>query len=237
MPLASTASPLEALWVVVVLFGLLAHLVALALVIGDWEVLRRSGLNGARRVVARGAVVHGIGRLFVSLAFLSAGWIALLTPPRPASADVRYAMVALGLLVGSLALTAVALYDLREREILRAALAQRRAAIDPSLDGIVAMDERGQIIDFNIGAERLWGWTSAEVVGKDVAMLMPERFRAAHSAGVARYLKTGQGSALGKPLRLALQRRNGSQQLISITITAADGPDGIHFVAIVREAD
>lgn len=238
MPTSANASPLEIAWTAIVALGLLAHLVALVLALGDQRALQRSGLNGARQVVARGAVVHSVARLLISLAFLLAGWIALMTPPRPHSdLDDAYALVALGLLVGSVVLTLAALYDLRERVLLRRALAQRRAAIDPNLDGLVALDVNGRIVEFSAGATRLWGWSRAEIVGQPATLLMPPRFRDAHTAGINRYLRTGQSVLLGKPVRLTLLRKDRTERVVAITITASDGPDGIRFLAVVREAD
>ena len=71
-----------------------------------------------------------------------------------------------------------------ETEAAAASLAQReahlRSILDTVPDAMVVIDEAGLIRDFSPAAERTFGWTAAEVIGRDVSLLMPEPHRAAH---------------------------------------------------------
>lgn len=58
-------------------------------------------------------------------------------------------------------------------------------------DGIITIDHRSTILSANPAVERIFGWSPAELVGRPLATLMPERFREAHDAGIARFLATG----------------------------------------------
>ena len=73
----------------------------------------------------------------------------------------------------------------------------RKAAIlDSVLDCIVTMDARGIVIEFNDAAARTFGYTKAEAIGRSLAdLIIPQRFRERHRAGLARYLATGEGDA------------------------------------------
>src|SRR5690606_1309290 len=71
-----------------------------------------------------------------------------------------------------------------ETEAAAAGLARReahlRSILDTVPDAMVVIDEQGLIRDFSQAAERMFGWTAAEVAGRNVRMLMPEPYRAAH---------------------------------------------------------
>ncbi|MEP6730833.1 MAG: PAS domain-containing sensor histidine kinase [bacterium] len=60
-------------------------------------------------------------------------------------------------------------------------------------DAVIALDHEQRIIFFNEGAERIFGWSAAEVGGRLIDVLLPERFRAAHHGHVRNF-----GAALGR---------------------------------------
>ena len=62
---------------------------------------------------------------------------------------------------------------------------------DSSPDAIIAIDEASTILSVNGAAERLFGHAAAELVGRPLAVVMPERYHTAHAAGIGRYLATG----------------------------------------------
>ena len=85
----------------------------------------------------------------------------------------------------------VVVHDVTERQRAEAALAQsetRKAAVlDSVLDCIVTMDADGMVIEFNAAAERTFGYTKAEAIGRALAeLIIPPPLRAAHAAGLAR---------------------------------------------------
>lgn len=237
MTLMRTASPVEVLWTATTLIGLLAHLGGLSIALRDELARRRARVNGARQIAATTAIVHAAGRLLIAALYLGGGVIALLTPERDEPverAGVQLIMVAL--VIGNAILTALGIYDLEARRQLLAALARRRAVIDAQLDGIICMDDEGRVVSFNAGAERLWGWRAADVVGQPVATLLPERFRAAHEAGYKRYLATGATTILGHTIRVPLLHLDGTERLVQLTLAEQPGPDGTRFVATVKES-
>ena len=64
---------------------------------------------------------------------------------------------------------------------------QYRDLIDSAPDGFVVVDREGKIVLVNLQAERMFGYPRAELIGQQVEMLIPTRFRANHPAHVARY--------------------------------------------------
>ncbi|MDH4286128.1 MAG: PAS domain S-box protein, partial [Gallionella sp.] len=68
---------------------------------------------------------------------------------------------------------------------------QLRAIIHNVMDGIIMINESGEIHGFNPAAEQIFGYSQQEIMGKNVNMLMPEPHRNQHDAYISRYLSTG----------------------------------------------
>jgi PAS domain S-box-containing protein len=114
--------------------------------------------------------------------------------------------------------------------------ARLRAIFDSAQDAIVTMDLDGIIGDFNPMAERMFGWAREEAVGRRLSeLVIPERHRPAHEAGLARYREAGQGPALGKTLELSALRRSGDEFPVELSISAVGpGPHGL-FSGFIRD--
>jgi two-component system sensor kinase FixL len=85
-----------------------------------------------------------------------------------------------------------------------------RTVIETAVDGIVVIDARGRMMLYNRAAERLFGYTAEEVLGRNVSMLMPEPYRGEHDAYVERYLKTGEARIIGIGREVTALRKDGS---------------------------
>ncbi|MBC7982987.1 MAG: PAS domain-containing sensor histidine kinase [Candidatus Obscuribacterales bacterium] len=101
-----------------------------------------------------------------------------------------------------------------------AASAIRIAAImDNVPEGIITIDERGTIVSLNAAITRLFGYTDAELLGKNITVLMPAAARAAHTAGLKHYVQTHEKRLVGRgPAELSAQRRDGSEFPIELTL-------------------
>ena len=125
----------------------------------------------------------------------------------------------------------------KEREAaVRQADARTRAMLDAALDGVVMIDHRGAIIEFNPAAERIFGYEREAVVGRQmVDLIVPPAYRAAHSAGFQRYLATGESTVLGRRIEIRAMRADGSEFPLELSIAAVDVGGEPVFTAYVRD--
>jgi PAS domain S-box-containing protein len=176
-------------------------------------------------LIAYRTVVNPIGRLSRSVA----GGASLDARPVPVGGPSEVA--ALGEAFNGMIATVHS--ELAER---RRAEDQVRGMIDAALDAVVGMDQNGEVIEWSRQAEATFGWTKAEVVGKPlVELIIPERYRSAHRAGLERYRRTGTGAVIGKRLELEAVARDGREFPIELSITEVASPVGTVFSAFIRD--
>jgi len=108
------------------------------------------------------------------------------------------------------------------------------ALIDSAMDAIVSVDADQRVIIFNRAAERIFGWSAAEVTGKPLDLLIPQRYREAHRQHVSRFGETGASSrTMQSPGTLYGLRSNGEEFPIEATIAhTAVGGEKIYTVIL-----
>ncbi len=126
---------------------------------------------------------------------------------------------------------------LRESETrLRTAFAYQRAVWESSLDGIIAMDGSGVILDASPATERIFGWTRDQLVGRTIAdTIVPERLRDQHRRGLERYLASSQPRILGKRVELPALRADGTELPLELTVVRVDNDGQPVFIGTVRD--
>lgn len=98
----------------------------------------------------------------------------------------------------------------RVEAALRASEERYRSIVDSAVDGIILIDRHGRIEAFNAAAERLFGYTAEEVLGKNVNLLMPQPYHGEHDGYIARYLATREKRIIGIGREVTGLRRNGT---------------------------
>ncbi len=111
-----------------------------------------------------------------------------------------------------------------------------RAILDSALDCIITMDARGLVREFNPAAERTFGYSRDEAVGRELAeLIIPEALRERHRQGLAHYLKSGEGPVLGRRIEIGAVRKDESELLVELAITAYRIGDEPVFTAYLRD--
>lgn len=135
------------------------------------------------------------------------------------SARRTFAMLGLLLLLAGGALVALYARIRRESRERRESEERLRAVVETAVDGIITIDSSGRIESFNPAAARLFGYKDAEVIGRNVSMLMPEPDRSQHDGYLRRYLDTGERHIIGVGREVTAQRRDGKLVPISLAVS------------------
>jgi two-component system CheB/CheR fusion protein len=111
-----------------------------------------------------------------------------------------------------------------------------RALLDSALDCIITMDANGRVLEFNPAAERVFGFTREEALGKELAeLIIPVSLRERHHQGLKHYLETGDGPLLGRRIEVNALRADRSEILVELAITAFRVQEKPYFTAYLRD--
>ena len=142
---------------------------------------------------------------------------------------------------GSRGVTEVAsiIQDITERKQAEAALEIReerfRSVVQTAHDAIVSINSFGEIVFCNNAVESVFGYTAGELIGRPLALLMPERFREAHARGVSRVISTGESRAIGQALELVGLKKDGIEIPVELSLANWSTKEGTYFTGIIRD--
>ena len=119
----------------------------------------------------------------------------------------------------------------------RAALCER--VIDALGDAVFLLDTEGVIRLWNPGAEELFGHEAAELEGRTVDAILPERFRERHWAGWQRAMETGETKyGRRQVLKTPVERADGSEVVVDLTVSfVTEEGEVTGMAAVARAAD
>ncbi len=120
-------------------------------------------------------------------------------------------------------------------EALRESEARVRAILETTVDAVVTIDERGIITSFNQAAERMFGYQTAEVIGKNVNILMPSPYREEHDGYLRSYLETGHAKIIGIGREERGRRKDGTTFPIDLAVSEVPVEGKRLFTGIIRE--
>jgi len=108
--------------------------------------------------------------------------------------------------------------------------------LDTALDAVVVMTRDGMVAGWNEVAERTFGWTGAEAVGRLMAdLIIPEQYREAHCRGLERYNETAEERVLNRRIEISAVHKNGLEFPVELSITIAGHPDEALFLGFLRD--
>ena len=110
-----------------------------------------------------------------------------------------------------------------------------RAVIDSAHDAIIAIDARGAIETFNKAAQRIFGYTPDEVIGKNVSLLMPQPYQREHDGYIDRYLTTGVAKIIGTGREVQAQRKDGTVFPVDLSVGEMKVGRQRGFIGIIRD--
>jgi PAS domain S-box-containing protein len=119
---------------------------------------------------------------------------------------------------------------------LESGQAHLRAVVDHALDGLITINEIGNVESFNPACERIFGYPAAEVIGQNIKMLMPEPYHSEHDGYLSHYISTREAHIIGTAGReVNGKRKDGTVFPMDLSISAFQLADGRHFCGIIRD--
>ncbi len=113
--------------------------------------------------------------------------------------------------------------------------ARLRAVVETAVDGVILIDDHGRILMFNPACERLFGYASAEVLGKNVKMLMPSPYRDEHDDYLGNYRRTGQQKIIGIGREVVGRRKDGTTFPMDLSVGESKEEGETTFVGVLHD--
>ena len=131
-------------------------------------------------------------------------------------------------------------YSLQRAQIneeLKAAKEHAEQIIIFAQEAFVAVDEHGRIIEWNPEAEKTFGWSRNEILGRKlVETIVPVAFREEYSKEHARFMATGENHFMGKHIELSALHKNGTEFSVELTLNSLKKIDGeLTFNAFIQD--
>jgi len=108
--------------------------------------------------------------------------------------------------------------------------------LDSALDGVISMDQAGNVTTWNPQAEVIFGWTSEEVLGNKLSeYIIPPEYRNAHEKGLQRFMTTGEYKVLHSRIEITAIRKDGVVIPVELTILPIKTENTYSFSAFIRD--
>ncbi|TWT27800.1 bifunctional diguanylate cyclase/phosphodiesterase [Planomicrobium sp. CPCC 101110] len=110
-----------------------------------------------------------------------------------------------------------------------------QSVIESANDAIIVSDHSGHILQWNQGAEKIFGYSKKEVLGLNLDLIVPEQSKEAHRKGMARYYETRKPLLIGKTLELTGCRKDGTEFPFEISLGSWETEEGLFLSSIIRD--
>jgi PAS domain S-box-containing protein len=107
--------------------------------------------------------------------------------------------------------------------------------LDTAAEGIVTINERGKIQSFNPAAQKIFGYSASEVIGRDINMMMPSPHRESHGRFLAEYRSTGRAKVIGCGREVTGRRKDGTVFPMDLSVAEVNLAGGRVFTGFVRD--
>ncbi len=107
--------------------------------------------------------------------------------------------------------------------------------LDNIADGIIMIDQKGNIQSFNKAAEVIFGYRKEQAIGKNISLLMPEPHKSQHNEFIESFLRTGKTSILGKGREVSGLRKNGTVFPLDLIVSNILINNNPYFIGVIRD--
>jgi len=110
-----------------------------------------------------------------------------------------------------------------------------QSLVETTQDAVISIDRQGYVTIFNSAAEKIFGYSRAEIQGQPLQRLMPEPYASEHDSYVQRYEQTHEARAIGKIRTVSAKRKNGEIFPIELSVTEVRTENQVHYAAFIRD--
>jgi len=207
--------------------------------IKTWVDHKKNALTAYSRILAACAMGGAISTMHytgMSAVYFFPGETTTIDQPSMAPATIAQIIFFTVALCSALLITAVIIS--RRLELLTQLTlseTRMRGILDNVAEAIVTINNKGRIKEFNKAAETIFGYSTAEVVNRNVNILMPEPYHTEHDQYLVNYLQTGVAKVMGKNRVVQGKRKNGDLLAIEFTLTEFETNGQKMFTGLLRD--
>jgi PAS domain S-box-containing protein len=129
--------------------------------------------------------------------------------------------------------------DITQRKLIESKLRESeerfRSVMETANDAIITADSKGDILSWNLFAQKIFGYTSEEVIGRSLSIIVPKQYRESHERGLERVAGGGLHHVIGKTVELLGLHKNGHHFPIELSLSTWHTGNQIFFCGIIRD--
>ena len=126
--------------------------------------------------------------------------------------------------------------EIKKTELaLRQSEERFRSVTQSANDAIISADHNGKILGWNNGAEKSFGYTESEIIGKPLGLIIPTDYLDLHIAGLSRLSKGGDKHVIGKTVELTGSKKTGEIFPVELSLSEWETSEGQFYTGIIRD--
>lgn len=186
--------------------------------------------------VATAAWVGGLLPALTTAMLTTYGIYTLILSPAVRHTDVRTSLAQTAAFE-LVALLIASLVNQRNRALLALMTSERhyRSVTETASDVVITIDSKSRILSINPAVKKIFGYEPSELIGEEMVTLMPEKYRTAHTGGIARYLAAGRRHIPWTGVQLPGRRKDGEEVPLEISFGSYDTEGEQRFTGFIRD--
>jgi PAS domain S-box-containing protein len=129
--------------------------------------------------------------------------------------------------------------DITERKLVEEALVKSeeefRAVTQTAIDAIITVNSHGIVLGWNGGAEKMFGYSMKDIIGKELTLIIPRNYAAQHKEYIKQVLNSGHPRVIGKTVELSGLHKTGKEFPIELSLAQWETRTGKFFTGIIRD--
>lgn len=125
--------------------------------------------------------------------------------------------------------------ELAKKKIILDQEEQYRAITQSASDAIITIDTQDKIAGWNPGAQKIFGYTEKEMIGREITLIIPKKYVESHLKGLERLMGIGEHRMIGKTVEIEAAHKSGVVFPVELSLSEWEINSGKYFTAIIRD--